>query len=154
GYLLSGQDSYLDPYRSALNDLPAALARLQSLVREDPGQKALAARVRSLAANRLGTLDQLRQLSLSGSSQQTRNDLLAQGKETMDDLRRSLAGMRSIEDGLLAERQQAERAASHRTVLVLWAALLLGLAAGLPASLLFTRRMSRRAERMQRDAAA
>lgn len=153
GYLLTGQDSFLDPYRSALNDLPPALARLQSLVREEPSQRGLATKVVSLAENRLGTLDQLRQLTLPGSSQRTRNNLLVQGKETMDALRRSLAGMQSIENQLLAERQQAERIASNRTAQVLWAALLLGLAAGLPASLLFTRRMSRRAERLQRNAA-
>src|ERR1700735_1040234 len=39
GFLITGDETYLQPYRQALQDLPAELDRFESLTRDSPSQQ-------------------------------------------------------------------------------------------------------------------
>ena len=53
GYLLTGRDSYLEPYSAAAEQLPATLDRMADLVRGDPRQGQAVVRLRQLVGDKL-----------------------------------------------------------------------------------------------------
>jgi signal transduction histidine kinase/ActR/RegA family two-component response regulator len=128
------------------------VARLGSLIRDNPSQVERVERVRGLAGRRLqisaaliasGRTDRLSRSAIS---------LLEQGKRTSDDLHRQLDAMQEEEQRLLGLRQARAR---HTRALALGAiglSVLVGLAGGVAAMLLFAAGVTRRAEQLQGNA--
>lgn len=56
GYLVSGVESYLNPYQAALSDMEPLMGRLTSQVADNPRQTASAARLHGLIQQRLRIL--------------------------------------------------------------------------------------------------
>src|SRR5665647_1008424 len=108
GYLLTGDDGYLQPYRSALSKQSLARQDLRQLTADNSGQQA-----------RIGKLDQLVETRLSGSSRiialyrtDGRNAALAaiatdEGKRVMDEIRGLLRDIEQEEHRLLNTRTKA-----------------------------------------------
>jgi signal transduction histidine kinase/ActR/RegA family two-component response regulator len=108
GYLLTGDDAYLDPYRSAAARLDGDLTTLQTLVADNPRQVAATRHLRTVAQARqqaLGaTLAAYGGRNLRSAMEVIR---LGQGKALMDDMRRTVAAMRGEEERLLAIRERS-----------------------------------------------
>ncbi len=128
GYIISGQDSFLDVYRDALGSIPARMTRLAQLTADNPQQQQRIAGVQTLVANRLDEAANLLRLS-----QRSRliipDDVRARigvGKSVMDRIRELAGDLRNDEEALLRIRS----AESQRSALGTIAVIVAGNAAG------------------------
>lgn len=110
-YLLTGEETFLDPYRGARADINRYLDTLRRLTREDPAQGARLGTIENLIPVRFAYLDSAIALRRSGATSQAVNpSRLLAGKQTMDELRAAVANLQTHERGVLAERHAAEQA--------------------------------------------
>ncbi|MGI8402053.1 MAG: CHASE3 domain-containing protein [Gemmatimonadaceae bacterium] len=109
-YLLTGDETFLEPYRGSRADIEKLLAALRTLVQGDRPQETRLNQIEALAKHRFALLDtsiaQRREGRLTLSSNSA-SQLL--GKEKMDQLRGGIAGFQSYERSLLAEQRAAEQ---------------------------------------------
>jgi PAS domain S-box-containing protein len=150
GYLLTGDQRYLEPHEQALARIPGQLAQLRQLIADNAAQTVRLLRLEQLATERLNVLqrgigmyqadpDKTRVL------QSSRQNLLSgEGKRVMDAVRAQISEMQDAERALLARRESKART-SARTALVTTAiALSLGLLLVVVAIWLFASNMAMR----------
>ena len=107
GYLLTGNESFLAPYRAADGRLRPELDSLDRLVRDNPAQVAATAQLRPLVLQRRLRLAQVQaQYRVKGSVDRP---LLDVGKAMMDRIRTRIAAMKAEEERLLARRAAEAR---------------------------------------------
>jgi signal transduction histidine kinase len=154
GYLLTGRDDFLTPYRAAGEQLPVTLDNLRANVR-DPEQRERLLRVLPLVQDKLASLDQLRR-KRNASATELQDHLLS-SKRILDRLRAEIGAMSRREAVLVAQRtadlQQATNWNLWTTIAIIPASV-----AGALATLMFTIGLVRRvrlaaenAERLTRD---
>ncbi len=123
GFLLTGEDVYLQPYRAAIAELPRHLLRIAALTADDPAQIARAQRFGSLTAERLDQMARSVELAKVGREKEVRAFILSgAGRETMNALRQLDSDMKSAERALLEARDRR----SGRTARTLLATLAIG----------------------------
>jgi signal transduction histidine kinase len=105
GYLLSGEESYLDPYKTATRELPPELDRFQTLTSDNPSQHNRLTEMRSILDQRMNLLAHGIQVRRSGNPDMVQ-DLALSGtsKAEMDRLRQIANDMEAEERRLLATR--------------------------------------------------
>ena len=140
GYLLTGVDDFLNPYRAAQVKLPAAMDDLQQNVR-DPEQLARLNVLLPLVRQKLAGLEALRQ-QYHGDPEALRASLLA-GRQILNQLRDGIGAMNARESMLVVQRTAAVQEALRRNVFMNLATIVIGLV-GVLAMLLFTLRVVRR----------
>lgn len=132
GYLITGNEAYLAPYRQAVAAIGPRTAELERLVRDNPGQGERIARARALGAAKLAeidaTIDAMRRQGFPVARALVIGD---EGRRTMDSFRAVIAEMRATEDALLEARVDAE----HRTERFLLVVIALSIAAAIGARL-------------------
>lgn len=110
GYVLTGQDSYLEPYNTAKRRIPIELEKIQNLTRDNLEQQERIINVRSLTNEKMNELEQTIQLrrvkGLEAARAVVETDL---GKKAMDDLRIETGKMRDAERVLRAARLEEMR---------------------------------------------
>lgn len=105
GYLITGDDDYLQPYYAARRELPAELDRFQSLTSDNPDQLQRITEMRAVSEQRLSSLQQSINLRKNGEKDSLHSIVLSgTGKAEMDHLRRIADDMESNERALLATR--------------------------------------------------
>ena len=114
GYLLSGEDPYLDPYRHAVANLPRQLAELRPLIRDNPAQQArlnqATAMIEGLMQLHKERIETRRNATTEAAM---RVQGLGEGKRRMDELRAVISQMEEEENDLLRQRaQEVESAAT------------------------------------------
>jgi PAS domain S-box-containing protein len=131
GYLLTGNNRYLDPYESALSNQGAARQNLRQLTADNSRQQ-----------SRIASLDRLVEARLSGLSRtialyRTEGQGAAlvavatdEGRRIMDDIRDLVGDLEQEEYGLLSVRTKAAEAKANRMRWVVSALLMIMLAAG------------------------
>jgi signal transduction histidine kinase len=116
GFLLTGRGDYLEPFRSAVDDVPTELAELLELIADDPAQRRDVRQLQVLAERRLDELhrsiDQRFNHETAAAVATVRSD---HDKELMDRIRALLTSLHEQEDRLLearsvVARQKLERA--------------------------------------------
>ncbi len=115
GYLLTGDDRYLEPYTSGSARLPRDLRRLRRLIGSDPDQAVRMLQLEPLVAQKISELE----LSVARRRTQGTDAALAVvrtdfGKHTMDAMRMLLTAMAREERAHL-RRQVGERASDARS---------------------------------------
>ncbi len=126
GFLLTGDEAYLGPYQAAIVELPRRLARIATLT-DNPAELVRAARLRSLAEDRLSQLARSIEMARIGRQDEVRAFIRnSAGRETMDALRQTVAEMRSAERAVLAsrDRRSGQTARSLLTTLAIGCGLL------------------------------
>ncbi|MGC2521006.1 MAG: CHASE3 domain-containing protein [Burkholderiales bacterium] len=117
GYVITGEERYLEPYQTGAAVLNETIRNLRSLTAGNPNQQQRLDAVESLAGGKIGelkdTIDLRRSKGFDAALQVIRTD---KGKKVMDDIRKALAGMEN-EEKLLRERIDAEVQASSRTTI-------------------------------------
>jgi len=106
GYLLTGRDSYLEPYTAAVEQLPVTLDRMADLVRGDPRQGQAVVRLRQLVGDKLAELRSTVEERDAGHPEAALaivND--DKGFRVMQEILGLLAGLQAEEDRLLNSRQ-------------------------------------------------
>lgn len=106
GYLLTGRDGYLDPYRSAAAELPGMLDRTRDLVSDNTERSREVEQLRQLIKDKLAELGSTIDAYRAGHSDAALaivND--NSGFLRMQNIRRAIEAMQQNEDSLLASRQ-------------------------------------------------
>ena len=137
GYLLTGVDDFLSPYRAAEVQLPGAMASLQKNIR-DPEQRERLRVLLPFVRQKLAGLDELRR-QYSAAPEQVRASLLS-GRQILNQLRDGIGAMNARESLLVEQRTAAVQDALRRNILMNAATIMVGLA-GAFAMLLFTLRV-------------
>ncbi len=121
GYLLTGNETYLEPYSAAIKSVNQTVAHLKNLTADNPDQQkriqALAPLIEKKLAEMKSTVDLRRNKGVEAAIGVV---LEGSGERAMDQIRTLVAGMTNEENYLLRTRtQQADESAtkSARTVL-------------------------------------
>jgi len=151
GFLVTGDEAYLEFYHPALGAAPDRVARLERLTADNPAQQARLVRVRELVAGKLLEIQKPVVIARAGDLPAARERLKAgDGKRLMDDLRAAVAEMDAHERDLLAAREQSS-ARAYTTAVTTG---LIAAAAGLGAVALFVGLLRRFVATRARAAAA
>jgi methyl-accepting chemotaxis protein len=121
GFVITGDDAYLAPYRSALGSLDKLAKELRELTADNPAQQKRLDALDPLLRDRLSELRQSIELRRQGGLEPAVKFVLTgAGKRTMDDIRVLADQMEHEERGLLARRADEVEAASAgaRTTIV------------------------------------
>jgi signal transduction histidine kinase/CheY-like chemotaxis protein len=113
GYLLTGRDLYLQPYRTALEQLPPMLDSTRDLVSDNPRQLQSLGQLRELITAKLNELHSTIDAASAGNKDMAlaivNNDT---GFQLMQEIRQAISSTQAEEDRLLTTRQaEAERSA-------------------------------------------
>ena len=129
GYLLTGDENYLQPYEVSRRSIDAAMEELRTEILRDPGQIAHLGALKKLIDEKFTELVSSIQQRRSGSAVDAAALFsVGVGKQRMDRIRSVLAEMRTVQGGLLAGHQDNVEKANARLQLVTIAAFLLLLA--------------------------
>jgi methyl-accepting chemotaxis protein len=111
GFLLTGNETYLEPYRGALASIERTMTDLRELTADNPHQQARLVEAQSRIDAKLAelklTIDLRRTQGLDAALRVVESN---EGKIAMDDLRKVLTAMDQEERGLLKERGDAAEA--------------------------------------------
>jgi signal transduction histidine kinase len=116
GYLITGMDSYLEPYTTARQELPGELARLQSLTADNSSQQERIKDLRATLDRRMLVLEKAIDMRRQHGSEISAPVLISgPGKVEMDHVRAISDAMEAEEDSLLAIRRASTDRSSRRT---------------------------------------
>lgn len=125
GYLLTGEDAYLAPYRAALDEIKDLLDDVRRLTADNPSQQRRVAAMEPLVASKLAELKQTIELRRT-QGYDTAAKLVASdtGKQLMDRLR-ALVGEADREEAALLQRRAAAAGSVARSTMaiILWGGL-------------------------------
>ena len=132
GYLLTGQESYLEPYFAARDDIERELSNIDGYAADDASRVAEARRFRELVGAKLEELQTTIDLRRTGRGDAAIERVRAgRGKEVMDEFRAMIGAAEAREHQLVIENMAAvdRSAARLRFVILVAGALLLGIGA-------------------------
>jgi CHASE3 domain sensor protein len=126
GYIITGDESYLDPYKPALAGIRTALAELKNLTSDNPNQQRRFAGVTPLIESKLTIVDEAITMRRSQGFDAALKIVAANtGKTYMDQIRAILSEADREEQSLLQKRSAEARASSDMTMaVILWGGLL------------------------------
>ncbi|MGE0488214.1 MAG: CHASE3 domain-containing protein [Vulcanimicrobiota bacterium] len=120
GFLITGLDSYLDPYRAAVSESPNILENLRKLTVDNPDQQARLGRLKPLVESKFRELRQTIDLRQQSGFEAAQKIVLEDtGKVTMDQIRELVGEIDRAEADLLAHRRQLAAASARMTNLFL-----------------------------------
>jgi PAS domain S-box-containing protein len=139
-FLLTGDETFLEPYTGARADISRALSTLRQLVRDDRAQMSSVSTVEHLVNSRFALLDSSIVRRRAGRMDPALNSAaLLLGKEKMDQLRGAVAALQSHEQAILSERHEAEQRGVASATLVIVAAAIAALLLSALINLAFSR---------------
>lgn len=139
-FLLTGDETFLEPYTGARADISRALSTLRQLVRDDRAQMSSVSTVEHLVNSRFALLDSSIVRRRAGRMDPALNSAaLLLGKEKMDQLRGAVAALQSHEQAILSERHEAEQRGVASATLVIVASAIAALLLSALINLAFSR---------------
>ena len=126
GFALTGQDWFLEPYRSGSYATRLDLEKLRTLISDNPSQQRLLGVLAEQVRTRLDAAANLVKAQ-QNSGKFSNSSYLDQGKEVMDKVRASIAGMEDQEKLLLEQRTQRVQKIRRLTALVIGFSSILGI---------------------------
>ena len=110
GYLLTGEESFLTPYRDGMEDMPKALLELEDAVAIKPSHHSRVARIRALE-QRLAEIIETRLAARRARNfeLEAMRANLREGKELMDALRAEIVAIENAERAILRHRSAVAR---------------------------------------------
>ncbi len=115
GYVITGQEQFLEPYEAALRRIPAQVAQLRQATADNPVQQRHLDALASLIESRMERSRKLIELR-RGQQARAAEDMIrsGEGKALMDSIRETAAAMEVEESRMLRDRmQRAETSARH-----------------------------------------
>ncbi|RYD18918.1 MAG: histidine kinase, partial [Verrucomicrobiaceae bacterium] len=117
GFLITGDENYLQPYHSSRTAISAEVTRLRDFSKQSVAQADVIPQVEAQIASKLAELEQTIELRRSGGFEAARAIVLTdRGKQTMDDLRQNLTVMKR-EEKRVKDLRMADMEAAHRLAL-------------------------------------
>lgn len=121
GFVITGDDSYLEPFNSADSQMDRQLSELQKLVSDNPNQTAEIQKLRQLVQQKLDfvktTIEIRRNEGLEAASVRTKR---GEGKRIMDEIRSSVGRLKNEEIRLLKIREDDLDKSIGNTLLLLF----------------------------------
>jgi signal transduction histidine kinase len=118
GFLLTGDDSYLQPFELARPEIPRLIADLRRLTSDNPHQLSRLDTIERKEAEHFAFMDRLVALRRQyGNTTITPVGLLASQKTVMDGIRGEVAAMEREENDLLAARNEAQARSEQQAIL-------------------------------------
>lgn len=123
GYLLSGDEKFLQRYNGVTENAMAAWTNVKILTSDNPAQQKNSDHLKELIKRRIYLMQRL--IDMRRANEAINISFLEEGKNMMDELRLHSSAMKTTEKNLLAERTAAmNRFASYTPILIIIAALL------------------------------
>lgn len=120
GYLLTGEERYLEPYNGASSAVASLLAEIGRLTADNVNQQRRLASLEPLISSKFSELKETIDLRKNKGLEATLSIVLNdKGKKAMDDLRRVIEEMENEENDLLKQRSEEERARARSTELTI-----------------------------------
>ncbi|HVR61898.1 MAG TPA: CHASE3 domain-containing protein, partial [Polyangia bacterium] len=143
GYVITGADSFLEPYHAAVEHIDASFEGIRQLVADDPEQQRRLDALRPVIDAKLNELKATVELRRASGFEATAKMVQAgEGKRAMDQIRRGVGEMDRVESDLLDRRRQnTEQSAQVAKAVILWGSVL-GLALVLVIAWFITRSLS------------
>lgn len=114
GYLLTGSDTYLDPYNLAKTRFAARLARLTAIAARNPADRADVERLLPMLNGKMDELQQTIDLARAGRSDEALNMVRTdRGEDLMDEARSIFARLLASADTRLADRITNQRESAN-----------------------------------------
>ncbi|MGI0062937.1 MAG: CHASE3 domain-containing protein, partial [Nitrosotalea sp.] len=114
GYLITGQESFLEPYNSAVSQIDNQTKELRQLTSDNPVQQSNMDKLEPLVKKRLALLDvNINLRRNNNTSSLVQNFDTGQGKQTMDEIRQTVDNMKNEEQQLLTKRSLDTQSAIH-----------------------------------------
>ncbi|MCC5656596.1 response regulator [Nostoc sp. XA010] len=127
GYILTGQESYLEPYQAVITNIDQKIAELKDLIADQPSQKKQFATLEYLIAAKLAILKKTIYLRQNQGFEAALQVIQTNhGKHLMDDIRKIIYEINNQDRGLLKQQSQAAKASAKNTFLTLAFAISLG----------------------------
>ena len=127
GFLITGNNEFLQPYDAALARLDGLMAKLKDKTKDNPDQQARITKLEGMTAVRLAQMKEV--INLRRRDEKSAQAFVLSGKPTtqMDVIRQHSADMVKIEDDLLKERESKIATSYQVAVLTGLLAAVLGL---------------------------
>lgn len=120
GYIITGKDEFLDPYRQALQKTKSNVEQLRTLTEDNPAQQRRLEMLREFLQPKLAELTETIELRRrAGFDAAAKQVTEGRGKKDMDKIRAVVQEMASAEEELLRQRAQDVDAAARRVTNVL-----------------------------------
>ncbi|MEH1899267.1 MAG: response regulator [Nostoc sp.] len=117
GYVITGKQSYLEPYNAAISVLEQKVRELQRLTVDNPNQQRRLDSLQPLIAQKLAELKETIDLRQNQGFEVSQKVVLTdQGKQVMSEIRKVILAMENEENGLLKQRSQKAQAAAQQTI--------------------------------------
>src|SRR5687768_11641617 len=116
GFLLTGNDAFLQPHREAGETLPKQIAEVRTLIADEPTQRATAEALQPLIEQRLASIDQAVKAQREGRREDAIGALQRSGLPTLNEIRSRIESMGRFEEQLLRTRQSAAAALRERFI--------------------------------------
>ncbi len=117
GYIITGRESYLQPYNQSLKTVDREIKDIQNLTKSNPNQQrrleTLEQQIRGKLAELQETIELRRTKGFAAASEVVLTD---RGKNLMDEIRQTVGLMENEERGLLDERSVQAKTAANRTL--------------------------------------
>ena len=126
GYVITGEESYLEPYKSALNGIRTTLAEVKKQTSDNPDQQRRLAALGPLIDSKLAELSETIGLRRNQGFDAAQKVVLTNaGKSIMDQIRAMIAEADQEEATLLQKRTEEAHASSDMTMsVILWGGIL------------------------------
>lgn len=119
GFLITGQENFLDPYQRAIGVINDTFEDLRQEIKNNPNQLRRIDAVEKSAKQKLDGLKTTIALKKSGKEKEAFALVLSgKGNDLMDTIRTQIAEMIQVEEELLAERQKAALQAEQTLTIV------------------------------------
>lgn len=119
GYLITGEEPYLEPYLAAVEEIRTTMKEMHDLLKQDPDQQRDLMTIERLKEAKLAelrqTIDLRRKAGFDAAKQIVQTNV---GKQTMDDIRKYIAGMDDRAEKSLNIDQQLTETAARRSIRV------------------------------------
>src|SRR5712691_6658581 len=149
GFVLTGEQRYLEPYQGASQTAEQTLRDLRRLTVDNPNQQRRLDVLEPLVASKFAELKETITLrETKGFDAALRVVLSDKGKVTMDSIRKVVSEMESEENQLLQKRSGDEKARARGTELIIIFGTLLALACLSVAAVVITRNISKPLQRI------
>lgn len=107
GYLLTGEKSYLEPYRKAVEAIPGQLARIDTMTASDDQLAPQVSHIKDALSQKQAELSETIALYDKGDAAKALEMVRSgQGKAAMDEIRASMDTIRRIDAAAVAERDE------------------------------------------------
>ncbi len=114
GYLITGEEPFLEPYQAAIERIDSNVKRLSQLTADEPNQQARIPALERKIADRLDILKRQIDRRKSGDTNSLRQVILSGvGRGQMDAIRQDITGMESEENDLLKWRSEELKASGR-----------------------------------------